>query len=125
LTLVLDAGAFVAIERGSSAVVNLLRAETRLGRVPLTHGGVVGQVWRGSARQVSVARLLPLVRVAPLDDALGRRAGRLLGQSKRKDVVDAALVLLAEDGDVILTSDIDDLKPLAMYAGIDVDFVNV
>jgi hypothetical protein len=35
----------------------------------------------------------------------GRDAGKLLGLTRRRDVVDAALVLLAEDGDTIVTSD--------------------
>jgi hypothetical protein len=39
------------------------------------------------------------------------------------DVIDAALVLLAEDGDLLLTSDPDDLEPLARTAGLHVDIV--
>jgi hypothetical protein len=41
------------------------------------------------------------------------------------DVVDAALVLLAADGDEILTSDPADLRPLAAAAGVHVDLVPV
>ena len=94
--------------------------------MPVTHGGVLGQVWRGgSRRQASLARLLPGVRVTPLDDALGRRAGVLLGRARRADVIDAALVLLAVDGDTILTSDPRDLRPLAEHAGLRVDIVPV
>jgi hypothetical protein len=65
------------------------------------------------------------VDVAPLDDRLGRRAGVLLGRAGGSDVVDAALVLLAADGDEILTSDPDDLRPLAVAAGVHVDLVPV
>jgi hypothetical protein len=40
---------------------------------PLTHGGVVGQVWRGgTGRQAPLARLLPGIEVAALDATLGR-----------------------------------------------------
>jgi hypothetical protein len=42
-----------------------------------------------------------------------------------KDVVDAAVVLLAADGDDILTSDADDLLPLAVAAGRHVEIVPV
>jgi hypothetical protein len=41
------------------------------------------------------------------------------------DVIDAALVLLAEDGDSLLTSDPADLALLAAEAGLHVDIVSV
>ena len=73
--LVLDAGAFVAVERGSRDVVALVKRERLAGRSPVTSGGVVAQVWRGgSGPQVPVARLLAGTGVAPIDDRLGRRA---------------------------------------------------
>lgn len=126
MTLVLDAGALVAVERGDRDVMALLKRELLVGRSPVTHGGVVGQVWRGgSGRQAPLARFLPGVEVVPLDDALGRRAGMLLGRAKRADVVDAAVVLLAADGDVVLTSDAADLRPLAAASGAHVDLVPV
>ena len=40
-------------------------------------------------------------------------------------MVDAALVLLAEDGDSIATSDPDDIEPLAISAGRDVELIRV
>ena len=39
--LVLDAGAFVAVERGDRDVVALVKRERLAGRVPLTNGAVV------------------------------------------------------------------------------------
>jgi len=73
--LVLDAGAFVAVERGDRDVVALVKRERLSGRTPVTNGGVVGQVWRGGrGKQVPLARLLAGVEVAPIDDLLGRRA---------------------------------------------------
>jgi hypothetical protein len=44
----------------------------------------------------------------------------LLGRSRKSDVIDAALVLLMEDGDVLLTSDPDDLQAFASAAGLQV-----
>ena len=126
MSLVLDAGALVAVERGDRDTVALLKAELVAGRAPLTHGGVVGQVWRGGAgRQANLARLLPALEIVPLDDALGRRAGVLLGRARTADVVDAAVVLLAVDGDLILTSDPRDLRALAHAAEVHVDLVAV
>jgi len=124
--LVLDAGALLAVERGDRGVVALLKRERLDGRVPLTHGGVVGQVWRGGGgRQAPVARLLSGAEVAALDDRLGRRAGVLLGKARRSDAIDAAVVLLARDGDMILTADAEDLRPLAESAAVHVDIVPV
>ncbi len=124
MTLVLDAGALVAIERGDRDVFALLKGELLAGRVPVTHGGVIGQVWRGgSGRQARLAAFMPALQTVPLDASLGRRAGVLLGRARRADVVDAALVLLANDGDSILTSDPRDIAPLAASAGLDVDVV--
>ncbi len=61
----------------------------------------------------------------PLDDSLGRRAGVLLGRARRDDVIDAAVVLLAGDGDWVLTSDPDDLHALAAAAGTHLELVAV
>jgi hypothetical protein len=126
MTLILDAGALVAIERGDRDVVALLKREYQAGRVPKTHGAIVGQVWRGgSGRQARLTRVLPGLEIVPLDDALGRRAGVLLGRARTSDVVDAAVVVLAADGDVVLTSDVDDIAHLTDSAGLDVDVVPV
>ncbi|MGH8909551.1 MAG: hypothetical protein ACRD0K_24425 [Egibacteraceae bacterium] len=126
MTLVLDAGALVAMERGDRDMIALLKRERSAGRAPITHGGVVGQVWRGgTGRQANLARLLAGVKVTGLDDSLGRRAGRLLGVIGGCDVIDAAVVLLAHDGDEILTSDPNDLRPLAAAAGAHIELISV
>lgn len=126
MSLILDAGAFVSIERGDRLVLALLKAELLARRAPLTHGGVIGQIWRGgTGRQARVAKLLQATEIVPLDDALGRRTGILLGRSRKADVVDAAVVLIASDGDTILSSDVRDLAPLAEAAGVHVDLVAI
>jgi hypothetical protein len=124
--LVLDAGAFVAVERGDRDVVALVKRERMAGRPPVTSGGVVAQVWRGGrGRQAELARLLAGVQVAAIDDSLGRRAGMLLARSGQSDAIDAAVVCLAADGDDILTSDPGDLRALAEAAEIHVDLIPV
>ncbi|MGO9053569.1 MAG: hypothetical protein ACLQID_16600, partial [Streptosporangiaceae bacterium] len=80
--LILDAGAFVAAKRGDRDLVALVKRERLAGRVPVTCGGVVAQVWRGGqGKQAPLARLLAGVEVAPIDGSLGRRAGMLLARS--------------------------------------------
>ncbi len=126
MSLVLDAGAFVAVERGDRDVVALLKRELSARRTPRTHGGVVGQVWRGGGgRQATLAGFLAGVDVVAIDEALGRRAGVLLGRARKADVVDAAVVLLASDGDWVLTSDPGDMRALAVAADRHVDIVRV
>jgi hypothetical protein len=124
--LILDAGALVAVERSNRDVIALIKRERLAGRAPLTHGGVIGQVWRGgTGRQANLARLLGGLDVAALDDLLGRRAGMLLGRTKTRDVIDAALALLATDGDELLTSDARGFDVLVRATGAHVDIVDV
>ncbi|MGI5125466.1 hypothetical protein ACQEVB_01500 [Pseudonocardia sp. CA-107938] len=112
MRLLLDAGAFVALER-ADRVLGALLVDAAQQQVPvLTSAGAVAQVWRGGPRQARLARLLAGVEsigIAP-DDA--RPLGELLGRSGTVDVVDAHIALLARPGDVILTSDPKDLAHL-------------
>lgn len=126
MTLVLDSGAFVAVDRGDRLTAALIKAELQAGRAPLTHGGVIGQVWRGGVgKQSRLAMLVSATEIVPLDELLGRRAGMLLKRTRTSDVIDAAVVLLATDGDSILTSDPDDLEPLAREAALHVEIVRL
>jgi hypothetical protein len=47
----------------------------------------------------------------------------LLARTGGADVIDAALVLLADDGDDIVTSDPEDLEPLAAVLGRHVELL--
>ena len=79
---------------------------------------VVGQVWRNpDGRQARLARLLQVVDVRPVDERMGRRAGVLLARAGTADPIDATVVLVAEPGDRILTSDPDDIRRLVTAAG--------
>ena len=113
--LTLDAGALIAFDRGDRRMIALLKqaVRERVGiRVP---AGVVGQVWRGGARQATLARFLRSreVEVPALDEYVARAAGELCGLAGTADVIDASVVLTARKGrDSILTSDPDDLRKL-------------
>ena len=114
------------MEHARRETLALLKAELSAGRVPVTHGGVVAQVWRdGGARQAVLARFLQAVAIEPLDETLGRQAGSLLARGATSDVIDAALVILAEDGDLILTSDPADLASLSSTRGLHVEIITV
>jgi hypothetical protein len=126
MKLILDNGALIALERNDRAMWRRLKLALIAEQVPLSHGGIVGQAWRGrGSRQALLAKALNGVEIRPLDHTLGRAAGELLALTGRRDVVDAALVLLADDGDVIVTSDPDDIEPLARAARRHVDLIRV
>jgi hypothetical protein len=126
VTLVLAAGALIAIERNDRAMWRRLKSALNSGEVPITHGGVVGQAWRGrGSRSALIALALDSIDVEALDEDLGRRSGELLGRVRKNDVIDAALVLIAKDGDTIATSDPEDLQSLARAAGRLVNLITV
>lgn len=125
MTDILDAGALIAADRADRAMWTRLKAAAAAHDAPLTHGGVVGQVWRGGSRQGRHASLLAGVDVRPLTDELGRACGVLLGATGAADVIDAAVVLLAADGDRIYTSDPDDIARLAAERDLHVEVVRV
>ena len=56
VSLVLDAGALIAVERADRDTIALIKHELQAGRVPVTHGGVVGQVWRGGSGRQAASR---------------------------------------------------------------------
>ncbi len=112
MTLIFDSGAFIALERNDRAMWRRVKAAERASDVPVTHGGVVAQVWRGGGRQALLARALQAVEVVGLDEDLGRRAGTLAAKAGSVDVIDAALAAMARHGDQLLTSDPHDLAAL-------------
>lgn len=125
MSYVIDAGAFVAVERDDAYVISMLEVARR-DKVPLlTSAAVVAQVWRQGMRQAKLARALAGVRIRPLDDVVGRKAGELLGANKSSDVVDAHVALLATKDDSVLTSDPRDLKRLLETRGVQATIVPV
>lgn len=112
--VVLDAGAFIALERRNGTMVALVRLFAERSTPLVTSAGVVAQVWRGGgARQVPVVYLLRRTTVVDLTYAVARMLGRVLGKAGTTDAVDAHVVWLArERGWPVLTSDVDDLRAL-------------
>lgn len=123
--LVLDAGAFVAFDKGDAGIRARLNAARRLGFELATTAPVVAQVWRDGRRQALLATLLSATRVDPPDEAAARRAGELLAKTKTRDVVDALIIGIARDGDSILTSDPDDLRVLLAAARIRATLITI
>ena len=115
----MDAGACVAVERDDRAVMARLRAAQHHGLDLRTNAMIVAQVWRDEhGRQAKLGRLLRAVDVRVVSERDGRAAGVLLQRSGTSDPIDATVVLLADAGDRILTSDTGDLRHLADAAGV-------
>jgi hypothetical protein len=126
MTLVLDSGALIALEKNDRAMWRRLKSSLVTGEAPVSHGGVIAQAWRGGGpRQALLAKALAAIDVRGLDESLGLAAGELLARAGGGDVIDAAVVLLAYDGDDIVTSDAEDLQPLAAQLGRHVELVRV
>jgi predicted nucleic acid-binding protein len=119
-TLVLDAGALIALERRNRRMLALADELHRNRRATFVPAGVVAQVWRGSPRQHAVLRLVraQTVRVEPLTEEVAVQLGLLLAKSGGSDVVDAHVALLARLlRATVVTSDPNDLA--ALDPGID------
>jgi predicted nucleic acid-binding protein len=108
-----DTGVLIAAERNERLVWALHRRLLDQGTSPSVPSTVLSQAWRGGP-QAQLSRLLAGCEVRPFAEAQARESGRLLAASSTSDVVDASVVIVArERGEVVLTSDPDDLRPLS------------
>jgi hypothetical protein len=123
LTLILDTGALISLDRDERAMWIRLKAALLAGEPPITHAGVLGQAWRGGPRQARLSKALAGIDVRSLDQRLGRSCGELLAATGRADVIDAAVALLADDGDDIVTSDPSDLQDLVAATGRHIELI--
>jgi hypothetical protein len=110
--VVFDAGALIALDRGDRTVIALLAVAAQHGDEAITSSACVAQAWRDPARQVRLTRALAGFLERPLDTLAARRCGLLLARSGTTDIADAAIALLVQNGDTVLTSDPDDLRRL-------------
>jgi len=112
-----DAGALIAADRGERRMWSRHRALLARREVPTVPAPVVAQSWRGSNRQVQLARLLAGCDVEALDDGHARSAGALAARAGTTDIVDACVVEGAlRRRDLVVSSDPDDLQAIASAA---------
>jgi hypothetical protein len=125
MALILDAGALIAVERKDPVALGLLARAYADEMSVRTSSATVAQVWRDGTRQSRLVVALRGIEEVPLDRAEARRIGQLLGSAGTADVVDAAIVTIARDGDDVATSDTTDLRRLCDALGLDVTLVAV
>ena len=116
--VILDAEGLVKLAHGNHFAVSFARdAHDRGGRV-MTAASTIAEVLRGGSRDARVHRVLNQITVVPVDKALGRAAGALLGRtglSGHRCTIDALLAAVALGQPrpvVLLTSDLDDMAQL-------------
>jgi hypothetical protein len=115
--LVFDAGALIALDRGDRAVGALFAVAAQDDVQAITSSACIAQVWRDPARQARLTRALAGFLEWPLDPVCARQCGLLLARTGTSDIADAAVSLLARDGDTVLTSDPQDIERLLNATG--------
>jgi hypothetical protein len=125
MSLVLDAGALLAVDRRDRRVGAMLRVAQQAHIPVRTSAAAVAQVWRNGTRQAQLARVLAGVTVAPLDLNIGKRLGALLGATGTSDVIDAHIASLANTGDRVLTGDSDDLRKLLDALAVEANLIHL
>lgn len=93
MTLVLDAGALIQVDRGDYDVLSMLKTAFDKGEVVDVPTGVIGQAWRNPDRQAVLSRTLKRCNEVDLDGEMARAGGQLCGRTATSDVIDASVAL--------------------------------
>jgi predicted nucleic acid-binding protein len=112
-----DAGALLAAEANQREIWAIHARSLQRGERPVVPAGVLAQAWRGGP-QAQLSRLLRGCRIEDLDEHRARAAGVACARSASRDIVDASVVAGAlARGDLVVTSDPDDLQAIAGALG--------
>jgi predicted nucleic acid-binding protein len=120
---VLDAEGIVKFASGDPRTLERLKAAWKRNGQVVTAASALAEVLRGGPRDATVHRVLNRITVVPVDKALGRAAGELLGKaglSGHRCTIDALLAAVALGQPrpvVLLTSDPDDMARLTDEPG--------
>ncbi|MDR1852209.1 MAG: hypothetical protein LBR21_06100 [Propionibacteriaceae bacterium] len=112
MSLCLDAGALIGIEKGDPKTWKRLEEGRSRGERFVTTATVMAQVWRGNRSQAWLAKVLKEMTVLPFHKVTAYSVGVLLARTGTADVVDASLALAVQRGDSVLTSDPDNIALL-------------
>jgi len=106
-----DTGALIALEEGQQRAQRLLwGAEIRGIRI-VVPSPVVAEWWRGRSDKREAIK--SSVRIEPLSERVAQMAGEALASVRGATIVDAVVMASAATrGDVVFTSDVDDLERL-------------
>lgn len=112
--LTFDTGALVALERRRQRMRRVLATAIRDNLRVSVPAVVITEWWRG--RTDLADDILASVDVEPMDEDLAKVAGEALAAVKRSTAIDAIVMAsAARRGDVVYTSDFDDLSRLQTH----------
>jgi len=112
--LTFDTGALIALERRRQRMAIVYTTAVQWGRIVTVPAVVLTEWWRGRSDVRDL--ILAGVRVEPVDRELGKVAGEALAAVPGSTAVDALVMAsAARRGDVVYTSDRDDLERLRVY----------
>ena len=118
MTIVLDTGALIAVDRGSRTVLSRLQTAFDKGDEVQVPAGVIGQAWRQPNQHALLSRALKRCEEVALDGSIARSPGQLCGQAGTSDVIDASVAVVVADSShhgskvTLLTSDPSDMRNL-------------
>ena len=112
--LTFDTGALIALERRTQRMSNVYRTAVMDGVIVTVPAIVIAEWWHG--RTDIRERILDGVRVEQTDIELMKRAGEAMAAVAGATVVDTVVMAsAARRGDVVYTSDYDDLVRLTSF----------
>jgi predicted nucleic acid-binding protein len=112
MRIVFDTGAFIALERRQRTALEVLRIASEDGDDLIAPAAVVAEWWRAGKREKERARILRAFKFEPPTIHVARLAGVAIGRVAA-GLGDALVMAGASiQGDVVYTSDIDDLLQL-------------
>ena len=116
--LTFDTGALIALERRGQRMKEVLERALAKDQPITVPTGVVGEWWRGRTRLRN--DILECVDIEPLTTALAKSAGEALAAVEGATLVDAIVMASAASrGDIVYSSDIDDLAKLGrVFPGV-------
>lgn len=119
-TIVLDSGAFIAVERRDRSFAAFIQAADNENAEIVIPATVIAEVWRDPPRHQSNALIRAADAVVSLSGETARAVGALLGRSNTTQLVDAHVVMvaIAAKPSIVVTSDPGDLIALLRAAGV-------
>ena len=112
--LTFDTGALIALERRRQRIARVYTTAVADGVIVTVPAVVITEWWRGNSD--SRARILRGVRVEPIDGELAKLAGEAIAAVSGVSPVDALVMAsAARRGDLVYTSDFDDLERLRSH----------
>jgi len=109
-----DTGALIALERRRQRIKEVVERALQRDQAITVPADVVAEWWQGRTDLRDI--ILERVDIEPLTESLAKLAGEALGAVRGATLVDAIVMAsAAARGDVVYSSDVEDLEKLRHY----------